>query len=110
MTDAEAADAEAADAEVVNVQAEKNRLIIVSNRLPVVFTKDASGGWQVGSGAGGLITALAPVLRNRGGVWIGWPGLVHEDGVDIADLLDDAVQHSGYNLRPVLLNNWEKEN
>jgi trehalose 6-phosphate synthase len=108
--DAEAVDAEAVDAEAVNVQAEKNRLIIVSNRLPVVFTKDTSGGWQVGSGAGGLITALAPVLRNRGGVWIGWPGLVQEDGVDFADLLDDAVQHSGYSLRPVLLNNWEKEN
>lgn len=37
-------------------------LIVVSNRLPT------------GSGAGGLVTALEPVLRAYRGVWLGWDG------------------------------------
>ncbi len=52
----------------------KQRLIIVSNRLPVVLNKGANGDLQIEPGSGGLVTALAPVLKNRGGLWIGWPG------------------------------------
>ncbi len=33
-------------------------------------------------GSGGLVTALAPVLRNRGGVWIGWPGSDYNEEVE----------------------------
>src|SRR3712207_6000375 len=57
----------------------KNRLIIASNRLPVVLTKVDDGQWRIEPGAGGLINALAPVLRDRGGIWVGWPGVVEED-------------------------------
>ena len=66
------------------------RLVIVSNRLPIVVEKDNEK-WTVKQGVGGLVTALAPVLRNRGGVWIGWPGasgdpeLPEEQVVRIAD-------------------------
>ncbi len=48
-----------------------SRLIIVSNRLPVVLTRGEGGTWQASPGSGGLVTAMAPVLRNRGGSWIG---------------------------------------
>jgi len=51
------------------------QLVIASNRLPCALVKD-EGGWHVRPGSGGLVTAMAPVLRDRGGVWIGWPGAV----------------------------------
>ena len=50
------------------------RLVVVSNRLPYVLDKQAGGGWALKPGSGGLVTALLPVLRDRGGTWIGWPG------------------------------------
>ena len=55
-----------------------NRLIIVSNRLP--FALDSSGEdlWTVTPAVGGLVSAVEPVLRERGGTWIGWPGIAGE--------------------------------
>ncbi len=46
------------------------RLVVVSNRLPAALKKE-NGEWTVQAGGGGLVTALAPVLKNRGGMWIG---------------------------------------
>jgi trehalose 6-phosphate synthase len=76
------------------------RLVIISNRLPIVLRK-TDDTWQVTPGSGGLVTALAPVLRNRGGLWIGWPGIV--TGEDIQDLMRTASRDVGYTLKPVLL-------
>jgi len=44
-------------------------LVIVSNRLPVQWTER---GWS--RSAGGLVSALEPVLEKRGGTWVGWNG------------------------------------
>ncbi len=79
------------------------RLVIVSNRLPVVLSKGADGEWQSKPGSGGLVTALAPVLRRRGGLWIGWPGTNKEDEVDLEPLLASATADAGYSLIPVAL-------
>lgn len=47
------------------------RLVVVANRLPI--HRAAGGrGWEVSPG--GLVAALNPVLRARGGTWVGWPG------------------------------------
>jgi trehalose 6-phosphate synthase/phosphatase len=54
-------------------------------------------------GAGGLVSALAPVLRNRGGTWIGWPGVGDGDGDGVARALAKASKGSGYQLTPVPL-------
>lgn len=43
-------------------------LIVVANRLPVSRTDD--GAWE--ASAGGLVTALRPVMDDVGGAWIGW--------------------------------------
>ena len=51
----------------------KGNIVIVSNRLPVRITRVGKKSKLV-SGSGGLVTALAPVLRDRGGIWIGWDG------------------------------------
>lgn len=90
--------------------ASDQRLLIVSNRLPVAIERDeVSGQWRCQPGAGGLVTALAPVLRHRGGVWIGWPGTLREDRVELAPLLAEATRDSGYRLRPVLLTAAERQ-
>jgi len=75
--------------------------VIVSNRLPVVVTRNDAGEWQTKPGAGGLVTAIAPVLREQGGLWIGWPGCPEEEGLD--EQLAIAGKYSGYTLRPVML-------
>jgi trehalose 6-phosphate synthase/phosphatase len=87
----------------------RNRLVVVSNRLPFVLKKAEDGEWTVQPGSGGLVTALAPVLRNRGGLWIGWTGATVEEGGDEqAALLTRATGRTGYQLRPVSLTAEEK--
>jgi trehalose 6-phosphate synthase len=82
-------------------QNSSNRLVVVSNRLPVVLSREADGTWTAKPGSGGLITALAPVLRDRGGLWIGWPGAPAGD--EIHDALQEAAGGAGYELDPVML-------
>jgi trehalose 6-phosphate synthase len=84
-----------------------NRLVVVSNRLPIVLKLDEEGEWQVEPGAGGLVTALAPVLRDRGGLWIGWPGTTDERAM--AAIRGAGPAGIGYNLEPVLLSQEELE-
>lgn len=85
------------------------RLVIVSNRLPIALSKDKNNQWHVKPGSGGLVTALAPVLRNRGGIWIGWPGNVAENGIDTTQLLQKETKAFGYKLKPIDLSREEKE-
>ena len=85
---------------------QKNKLIIVSNRLPIVLSKDESNGneWSLEPGSGGLVTALAPVLKNRGGLWIGWSGVTKEKmGQGVGKLLQNEAKDYGYDLKPVTL-------
>lgn len=78
------------------------RLLVVSNRLPFVLSRGADGGLVSRPGSGGLVSALLPVLRDRGGVWIGWPGIAdHDPDVDTA--LAAATGKAGYQLAPVML-------
>ncbi len=80
------------------------RLVIASNRLPFVFKK-VDGYWKIEPGSGGLVTALAPVLRDRGGLWIGWPGTF--EITDISDSLKTASEKAGYNMEAVQMNEEE---
>ena len=68
----------------------RQRLVVVSNRLPYVYKREKDGRWSTEAGSGGLVSALLPVLRHRGGSWIGWPG-TGETGAD----LDAAVEATG---------------
>lgn len=81
------------------------RLVVVSNRLPVVVEDRADGGLDVSPGGGGLVTALAPVLRDRGGLWMGWLGR-HVQG-DLSEFLRDGEVESGYALQTVDLSEDE---
>jgi trehalose 6-phosphate synthase len=82
----------------------KNRLVIVSNRLPVVLEQKSKGRWEAKPGSGGLVTAMAPVLKDRGGLWVGWPGPGIGENLDADpdDLLQNAVG-DGYTFKAVPL-------
>ncbi len=87
----------------------KTRLIIVSNRLPVVLKKEKDGRWSTVAGSGGLVTALAPVLRDRGGLWIGWPGTFKTLDKESEEALASATRDSGFTLKAVALTSEELE-
>lgn len=80
------------------------KLVVVSNRLPVSLAQEKDE-WTIKPGAGGLVTALAPVLMNRGGLWIGWAGAAA--GADLKGLLTDFSRDAGYDLHPVFLSEDE---
>ncbi len=85
----------------MSVEESGTRIVAVSNRLPIRLVRGAQG-WEVRSGEGGLVTALAPVLRNRGGLWIGWSGGTDDDA-DLSGLMERASHEAGYWLHPVSL-------
>jgi trehalose 6-phosphate synthase/phosphatase len=49
------------------------RLLIVSNRLPV-SVGFAAGGLQILPSSGGLASGLRPWHERSGSIWFGWPG------------------------------------
>lgn len=51
----------------------RHSFVVVANRLPVDRCGDS---WH--TSPGGLVTALAPVVRRREGAWIGWSGSCDE--------------------------------
>ncbi|WP_115685865.1 alpha,alpha-trehalose-phosphate synthase (UDP-forming) [Corynebacterium senegalense] len=76
-----------------------NRFVVVANRLPVDRAADGSG-WE--ASPGGLVAALAPVLRAHSGCWVGWPGE--------ADTEVEPFEFDGIQLRPVRLDQNDFEN
>ncbi len=75
---------------------------MVSNRLPFVISPAPDGSLVRRPGSGGLVTALLPVLRDRGGVWVGWPGIADHDH-DVEAALASSAGQAGYRLAPVAL-------
>ena len=80
----------------------RSGLVVASNRLPVVVVRQPDGRCELVPGSGGLVTALLPVLRDRGGVWVGWPGTCGELD-SLAAQLETAGKQAGYRLEPVAL-------
>jgi trehalose 6-phosphate synthase len=80
------------------------RLIVVSNRLPVAIGKEGDE-WVVKSSPGGLVTALAPIIKRTKGTWIGWPGCSTEAPAET--LLDEYCKTQDYDLRPVIVTEEE---
>src|SRR5438128_7936498 len=83
-----------------------NRLILVSNRLPFALERAGTDEWIVTLSAGGLVSALAPVLRGRGGTWIGWPGVAGD--IPNAPFIK-ATRGVGYKVVPVALSEAERD-
>ena len=90
---------------------EADRLVAVSNRLPCRVAFDADRGeWEVHPSSGGLVTAMSPVLRDRGGLWIGWPGVAAEEEAPLERLLPPLTEELGFELAPVSLTEAERDN
>ncbi len=75
-------------------------VLVVSNRLPVTLQRGPDG-LELRRSTGGLVSALEPVLSQRGGTWVGWPGLElrHGESLPEAEL--------AYTLEPVNLTEAE---
>ncbi|MDO9507775.1 MAG: trehalose-6-phosphate synthase [Thermovirgaceae bacterium] len=88
---------------------EKGRLVIVSNRLPLKI-EGSPGNWLVTPSSGGLVSALSPVLRDRGGIWIGWTGTSEiVEMKTLREILGPASDRAGYRVFPVLLSKEDVE-
>src|SRR5256884_7669615 len=83
-----------------------NRLIVVSNRLPFALDSTGEDLWTVTPATGGLVSAIEPVLRERGGTWIGWPGIAGEIP---GEPLAEATRNAGYKVVPVALSETERD-
>lgn len=70
-------------------------VVVVANRLPVDISVDSKGKMSWDRAPGGLVTALAPVMRSRHGAWVGWSGK--------PDLDVEPFDGDGMHLVPVTL-------
>ncbi len=85
---------------------ERRRLIVVSNRGPVGYARDAQGQRTARRGGGGLVTALRPLVSLQDVTWIA-SALTAEDRAVAADHGGGAFEETGrdgssYRLRFVV--------
>ncbi len=73
----------------------RSSFVVVANRLPVdrIEMPDGTTAWR--RSPGGLVTALAPVMKRQHGAWIGWTGGKDEKL--------DPFDEGGMHLVPVTL-------
>lgn len=84
--------------------------MIASNRLPVILERDEEDRWKATPSSGGLVTALAPLMKDRGGLWIGWPGIADVPEAELQTAVSEAGTVLGINLAQVHLSEEEKDN
>lgn len=75
--------------------------LVIANRLPVDRLVGPEGQVMWRKSPGGLVTALEPVMKQRGGAWIGWHGAADENLTEFT--------HDGLRLVPVPLSEQEVE-
>jgi trehalose-6-phosphate synthase len=95
--------------DVARLETTAARLVVVSNRLPFVLSRKPSGEWKVRPGSGGLVNALLPVLRNRGGLWVGWTGAIDGSVKELEKALAGLTRDAGYRLQPIELTAEERD-
>ena len=82
----------------------ERRILIASNRLPFTVQRSAAG-LEKRPSSGGLVSALGPVLRERGGTWVGWPGIALRKGEDFSPLGESGEE--AYEVAPIPLSETE---
>jgi len=76
--------------------------LVVANRLPARrVTEEGKRRWRLSPG--GLVSALTPVLEQRGGVWVGWDGTTGDppapfelEGIDLVPIGLCKEEVTGY--------------
>ncbi len=72
------------------------RLIIVSNRLPVKIEKDEMGKFIVIPSSGGLATGMKSVYKNFDSLWFGWSGMHYDEMPSEANnKIDELLKKEG---------------
>lgn len=82
-------------------------LVLVSNRIPVTFTTD-DGRLKGVPSSGGLVSALEPLLKDHGGIWVGSCGT--EDSPEIRKILKKSSGDSPFRYEPLFLTAEEQSN
>jgi trehalose 6-phosphate synthase len=82
------------------------RLIVVSNRLPITV-QTVEDELQLQPSSGGLVSALAPILADSGGCWVGWTGAVYDPR--LAELVNDWCLKQTYSFGQVFLTASERD-
>jgi trehalose 6-phosphate synthase/phosphatase len=80
------------------------RLVVVSNRLPITIERVGQQ-IRVRPSSGGLVAALLPAFKEKGGCWVGWPGTDYDP--DIARILRGECAPE-YCFEPVFMSDEEK--
>ena len=83
------------------------RPIVVSNRLPFVLERSENGKYEASPSSGGLVSALSPILRGKGGVWIGWPGVADVPNESLKGAVSNASSAAEIDFEPVQLTSQE---
>jgi len=84
---------------------DQRRLVVVANRMPVRWAGEGDGaGWE--TSPGGLVSAIAPVLRERRGSWVGWNGTASDEG-GAAGV--EPFEHDGMRIHPLALSRADLE-
>jgi len=95
--------------EQMGVELKGKKLVLVSNREPYVHEKDGTGIRCIVP-AGGMITALDPVMRVCDGLWIAHgAGDADRETVDGNDTLRVPPKNPAYNLKRVWLTKEEED-
>ncbi|MFC1644289.1 trehalose-6-phosphate synthase [Candidatus Omnitrophota bacterium] len=105
---------------MIRFKGKDRRLVVVSNRLPFhrSLNKKGESVWE--KAAGGLITAMEPILLDADGIWLGWDGYPEEDTkgtkirlIDVRDIESaeglERKQGKTYRIGSVPINSEECE-
>jgi trehalose 6-phosphate synthase len=84
------------------VEAPRRKLIVVSNRGPVSFRRDADGRRSARRGGGGLVTAVGPLVSRHDVTWIA-SAMTDEDHAVAAEAGGAAFEETGREGRPYRL-------
>lgn len=84
----------------------RNKIVIVSNRLPVTIKISDSGKVIYSHSSGGLVTGLGDMLKNKNIKWVGWPGIADDNLVEGQknEIIKTLKKH---NMYPVFLSQYE---
>jgi alpha,alpha-trehalose-phosphate synthase [UDP-forming] len=82
------------------------RLIVVANRLPITVQCNGND-VAIRPSAGGLVSALVPIIKETGGSWVGWTGTDYSG--KLVEAVEDWPSQHAYSLHPVFLTANEKD-
>ncbi len=85
----------------------KKRVVIVSNRLPVSVSR-RDNKLNIRPSVGGLATGLSSFHRDSNGLWIGWPGMIANNGEEKMHM--EKTLKEEFNCLPVHLTSSDLKN